>query len=402
MFHMADNEEIGQYLKEKIYAKFESNREFCRKWLEVEHMDVNDLELRRKSNKLTQIQKGRKSVQIEDLPVLSGLLDLTCEQILSAGKVWVEDTGRLTNYHVAFTHDPELWEAYVQREDRIFLSADEYNKTVIDYALEFKNYEFLKYLMEQGHIKFIDNQDQYNSRSFGASTDIARRAAAEDQNLKQRIESSDAFRRRLILLAIENNDPFMLRELKTREIPSLYSAHHQFCWGPSCKEFYDPELIRALSTTDRKTLEYLYEPFDILTSSGQTYTFRFPFIGELTDHLIETGNHFTEKALEICYAHNRAVRDQILKYTELNIEKCVKAWKVTEDRRTVIEERRFDYLSVNAEKNMVSFSGWFAQDGFVSNIIQIRVKADEAPLNAIIRKINVLYDWVVEKAVDRG
>lgn len=33
--------------------------------------------------------------------------------------------------------------------------ADEFGKTVVDYAIEFKNYGFLKFLVEQGYITLV-------------------------------------------------------------------------------------------------------------------------------------------------------------------------------------------------------------------------------------------------------
>ena len=58
----------------------------------------------------------------------------------------------MTNYEIAFTDDPRVWKKYMEREDKIFLNSDEYGKTVIEYALEFKNYKFMKYLMDEGYM----------------------------------------------------------------------------------------------------------------------------------------------------------------------------------------------------------------------------------------------------------
>ena len=37
--------------------------------------------------------------------------------------------------------------------------ADEYGKTVIDYALEYENYDFLKYLTEKKYIWFVGKDE---------------------------------------------------------------------------------------------------------------------------------------------------------------------------------------------------------------------------------------------------
>ena len=46
--------------------------------------------------------------------------------------------------------DPKEWDKYINREDKLILNSDEYCKTVLDYALELGNYEFIKYLMDNG------------------------------------------------------------------------------------------------------------------------------------------------------------------------------------------------------------------------------------------------------------
>ena len=51
------------------------------------------------------------------------------------------------------------WDSYINREDKLILNYDEYGKSVIDYALEFENYDFLKYLMNNDYIWFVDNGD---------------------------------------------------------------------------------------------------------------------------------------------------------------------------------------------------------------------------------------------------
>ena len=74
----------------------------------------------------------------------------------------------------------------MHREDKLILNCDEYGKTVLDYALEFKNLEFLKYLMEKKYIWFVDmdiNPKEYftecHGLSFGSGTSIKRRSFQE-------------------------------------------------------------------------------------------------------------------------------------------------------------------------------------------------------------------------------
>ena len=115
---------------------------------------LNDDEIRKVQNRLIQIIKGNKSIQIYDLPIFCELLDVTCEEILSAGENFAESSKRMTNYSIAFSNDENEWLKYINREDKLILNSDEYGNTVIDYAIKFKNYKFLKFLIEKGFIWF--------------------------------------------------------------------------------------------------------------------------------------------------------------------------------------------------------------------------------------------------------
>ena len=149
-----DNAKIGRYLSDLIDQKYESKRKFCRAYLEAAKKEPNNENLTNMANRLSQIIKGNKAIQIYDLPYFTNLLGVSCEQIISAGEYSVPLTKRVTNYSIACSKDPAKWEAYINREDKLILNSDEYCKTVIDYALEFANYEFLKYLMDKGYVWF--------------------------------------------------------------------------------------------------------------------------------------------------------------------------------------------------------------------------------------------------------
>ena len=149
MFTLEDNEKIGQYLSVRIDERFKSHRQFCRKYLEAEGHQASNEQLRKMSNRLSQILYGKKGIQIYDLPLFCRLLEVSCEEILSAGKIHTPTSAHLTNYAAAFSKDELEWETYIEREDSPILNADEYGKTIIDYALEAENYDYKKKIMIQ-------------------------------------------------------------------------------------------------------------------------------------------------------------------------------------------------------------------------------------------------------------
>ena len=115
MFELKTNEEIGKYLKDLILTKYSSCRQFCIAYVDLTidfSNDINDQrseEIRKLTNRLSQILKGKKSIQTYDLPVFSELLDVSCEQMLSAGVNCLPKTNRRTNYNIAFSTDERDW-----------------------------------------------------------------------------------------------------------------------------------------------------------------------------------------------------------------------------------------------------------------------------------------------------
>ena len=177
MFEIKSNQEIGAYLKEVILSKYPSCRQFCVAYVDLTldlQDDPNDIrsdEIRKLTNRLSQILKGVKAIQTYDLPVFSELLGISCEEMLTAGAVRKPILYRRTNYNIAFSQDENDWKEYLAREDCIAAYADEFGKTVVDYALEFKNYKFLRFLMGNGYIQFVSHEETWEyGYNFGAKS----------------------------------------------------------------------------------------------------------------------------------------------------------------------------------------------------------------------------------------
>jgi len=158
MFKIKTSKEIGEYLKYLISQKYPSTRKFCKDYLKLDGRPVNDDQIVKMANRMSQIMKGSKAIQTYDLPIFTELLDVTCEQILSAGEYCVPKNQRTTNYSIAFSKSKKEWDEYIKREDKLILNPDEYDKTVIDYAIEAGNYKFIKYLMDKEYIWFVSNE----------------------------------------------------------------------------------------------------------------------------------------------------------------------------------------------------------------------------------------------------
>ena len=85
MFRLAGNKEIGAYLRKLINEKDISIRRFGTMMLEQRGEPTDPAAVQRIANRLSQILSGSKSLQLADLPDISGILGISCEELLSAG-----------------------------------------------------------------------------------------------------------------------------------------------------------------------------------------------------------------------------------------------------------------------------------------------------------------------------
>ena len=166
MFELASNSEIGIYLEHLIKKKYQETgdikyknvRQFCKACLEAEGIEPTEDELRKKTGHMSGMKNEEKPIRLTDLPIFTRLLNVSCEEILSAGETKTATANHLTNYQIASSHDKNLWEFSINSEDSIFLNPDEYDKTILDYAFEFKNYGLLKYLVDKKYIWFVPKE----------------------------------------------------------------------------------------------------------------------------------------------------------------------------------------------------------------------------------------------------
>lgn len=392
MFKKEDDKKIGTYISDLISQKFKSTRQFCIAYINCEGRDANAGEIQKMQNRLSQIKKGAKSIQIKDLQYFTQLLEVTCEDILSAGHYFVPDCGRITNYKFAFTKDKTLWEQYINRDDKIVLNTDEYGKTVIDYALEFKNYELLKFLMDNEYIWCVGNNPKDYGATFIAGTCIERKPIYQIDTLNIKLAENDNLRRQMISLAIDHHDFNMLSTLKAREIPSLYQACYLSCTPADCDKYRDRNMVAHIANADEQILDYFSEEFDIIDRIGRNNRFIFPYISDLIELLIRNKHSYVETLLKRCIDHNQKTYSKLKKLISASInyydKEYVKHFK-NEIHQTVMKE--FDFYE---NGNIVSFRDTYARDGIITNIVFIKEKSKETKINNLIDDTNDLYNRI--------
>lgn len=413
MFTVIGDKRIGQYLTELIDNKFVSKRQFCKRYLELAQRATDDVEIRNMANRLSQILKGTKAIQTYDLPIFSEILGVTCEEILTAGTYYVPLFNRLTNYSVAFSGDEELWRQYINCEDKIILNPDEYGKTVIEYALDFGNYKFLKYLVDKGYIWFVGNDEPNTYSNFGAGTSIKRRALIDMNDahgvdhFQFQFTQSDKFRMQMIALAIQHNDFEMLTQLKAREIPSLYQTSYLGSNLPDCKMYYNEEMVSWASKASNEMLDYFSDEFEITDRFQNKYIFMFPFIAELIDLLVKSKSEYATAILQKTIQHNKQTYNQLKVLFAEAVEEHIKWCNVGCLEKNGTQIYSDDYIaklkadakqiimsdfSFKENGNIVLFRNPIGRKGIVTNINCAKNKSSDKKVQALIDELNVSFE----------
>lgn len=393
MFRNKTNEEIGAYISRLIEENFKSISDFCRAYLKLQNQgsDYSEEDFKNIKNRISQIKNGKKSIQVYDLQFFCELFGVSCEQILSAGDCFVPNSNRITNYDIAQSKDKEVWKRYIQREDKLIMNADEYCRTVLDYALEFGNYDFLKYLMNEGYIWFVDSDRKNYWFGFGAGTSIERRHVGYIDDLDSRMKQQDYLRRKMISLAIDRKDFTMLNKLKAREIPPFY--HYSF-YGMNmtgCESFYDKIMVAHIAAANQKIITYFTEEFQIENDWKELNTFMFPYINELLHLLIKSDNEYLYTILKRCVEHNRNAFNVINEARKNILDYYTDLLKYRDDESLIIESVDRE-LSQNMfyykDGNIISVMRRFSKTGMVTNLVNIKTKSKNKEISQLIDEVN--------------
>ena len=394
-----NNNKIGTYLKNRIERQYPSHRQFCKAYLEMIGVEANSEELRKMGNRLSQIIKGTKGIQIYDLPVFTDLLGISCEELLSSGKCIVPTSSHVTNYDVAFSHDTKVWKKHVEREDRLILNCDEYGKTILDYAFEFKNYAFLKYLMDEKLIWFADNSD-WDGYTYGAGTNIKRREMGYiDTAVPLQIQYQDYIRMQAIALAIENDDYNMLDTLRVRENPGLH-LQSSILHNVDLDKYYNDELITAVAHSDEKILDYFSEEFEVEDAQKRKNKFIYPYIGAVINMMLRDKCKGAELLIRRTLAHNKKTYEELSRVIDeayrFNCDSL--GFELDENMVNQIKAQTLRNIFFTPQCDMVSFfysTGRKSTKAFATNIVNITEKATSPLLKELIEESNEWYCKIV-------
>lgn len=404
MFHTATNQKIGNHLADLIkQSKYKSDRQFGIAYFEQRyHINPSPEEIQKTQNRICQIKKGNKGIQIEDLPIFSELLQVSIEDILSAGAVLAPISNRTTNYSIACSKDPSEWKAYLQREDKPFLNPDEFNKTIIDYALEVGNYSFLKYLMDNHYIWFVGNDPNEYYIGFGAGTSIERREIGFTDILDSTLKESDNLRFKMITLAIKNNDFDVLDQLHARELPMLYTLGYAYSFTnkdlPNSSNINN--MIQCIASCPKYTLSYFFTEFKVCPTlpRQESNSFIFPYSGAVLDIMIRQKNRNVSYILEKVITYNKSILKKLLQLTNNSIKNLTAFYESANgsfySNSHYIHEAWKNYYFYPQTGFVAYTTPVYLKPyhGFITNVVHVTAKSSDSEIQFLIDELNETYD----------
>ncbi len=348
MYHI-DNIKIGKYLSVLIDNNFKSRRDFCRKYLELAGEPNVDDALDNMSNRVSQILNGKKAIQTHDILIFAEILDITCDDILTAGEARSKKTSRMTNYNIIFSDDKELWEEYIAHPEKPFFNKDEYGKSSVDYAVKHNRYAFLKYIVEKGYkIDRLDN------------------------------------RYKIIGMAIREGDLDILKELNARE---MFTQEGNKLDGNFEKDKYQDiisNILDALAKTRSKAvINYFSGEFIQLTD--ELCCLRcFYMMSELVEVMIKKRSRYTDLLLLNLIRHN----ENVLKLYE-------KLFDYQEDRENTHEDHDDTVGDCSDEIDVITYDSFLSKliskdnvKRFVILCVSIYVKSPNINTQGLIDEVN--------------
>jgi hypothetical protein len=405
MFRTATNEEIGKYLFKLIDEKsdkFKSGRDFCKQYLFLEKGEQpSDDEIQKQANRLSGIKSGKYGLQIQDLGYYTELLEITCEELLSAGKSKPAFPDRYSNYTFAHSTDRGYWERYINNDDKLFLNADEYGKTILDYAFECENYGLIKFLTENNYITIVDNESTKDYVMTFMPPDKAMKYMSRNANkLNDEIINNDKIRTTVVALAIKKNDKYFLTKLRAREIPALYSVC-EYGFSTQFDNFessYNDKLTNAVANADKEILGYFSEPFSIKSEHSEG-VFIYPFLGRLLDKMISENNKNTVYVLERTLDYNSNVLNEL---SEKIAQSYIMYKKYCDDKEAF--SGAVKYFDMN-DNGVFTFMNYDPSDTsnlikMKSNVIHISKRSKDEKVNELISKINKIYFAIKNQSKD--
>lgn len=391
-----DPAKMASFLKPRIIQKYGNIRKFCIEYVKLRDGTAESEEIRKLLNRFSKMLQGNGQIQIYDLPFVTELLGISCEEVLSAGRNKTPFSGRVTNYIIASSQERAIWERYMHREDKLFLNFDEYGKSVIDYAFDFKNYKFIKYLIDEGFIWLVDPNKTLDGLNYGAGTNVKRRDPSRaDTDVPLEIQYQDELRTRTIALAIENKDVEILDSLLARQVPAMHLASLAGHPSVDFQANRNDELIQAIANADDSIVKYFAEEFKVFNLQHRENTFVFPYLDSVIRETL-SNNRFgaAEVLLRSAIRHNKSVYTQLKHLMEEAYQFFRSSLGFDPSDQDYLQKMVNNGFTFDSNSNLISF--YYSPEkhkyiGFVSNILSLESSCANPLIKELIQEMNDVY-----------
>lgn len=244
---MKSKDEIGVYIKDRLKQIGLSQSDLAGKIAELkgDGYDKNSLK-----DNVSKWIRGARYPGTEYIYYLAQVLKVSVEEILVAGEVCDKyDTRPFTLYAIAKSGNRDAVDTVMAMQDEygscVGTNYDEYDKTLLDYIIQFENLDLLHYLIEKEYVSFFENQIMTTIRLGNTYSDVFRQ---------------------IVSLAIKYDDIFIFQKAIKRSLPILLSKDEGFDEKLFIKNEYRAgyviaysDLLKILHTN--KIFQYLTTPF---------------------------------------------------------------------------------------------------------------------------------------------
>lgn len=248
MATMKTKEEIGKFIKERINYLNLSQSDLARKIANMKGEGYSQVAIKDNVSKWI---RGERYPGTEYIYYLSQVLEISVEEILVAGEVCDKyDDRPFSLYAVAKSGNVDqlekLMNTYTPSETCVGSNYDEYDKTILDYIIEFERLDLLKYLVDKGCLTFYDTQ---------VSTSIY---------IGGQCSSEEMFKK-IVSLAVKYDDLEVLKKTLKRTRPIFItensSDESHFSASEYRKGYVLSKQVIENILDAKQILEYLIEPF---------------------------------------------------------------------------------------------------------------------------------------------
>lgn len=369
MIKIKDSTEIGNFIKERL-----EQLNMRRSDLAEELAKAKGEELYSKDQLRDLVYKwinGKRTPGIDYIYYLSKILKVSIEEILVAGNTCEKYESRpFTLYAVAKSNNCEQLDEIMKTQTPdgsiVGINYDEYDKTILDYVVEFENIEMIKYMIKKEYLKF---------NSYGSHITTTINIGGQCSFLEMT--------NKIIMLAIKYDDVELFSAIVTRETPLWrtkplvdndiyvrteyqdgFELHPDILDSILCKE----EILKYLTQPYIPTLEN-WERLNLGITYGDRHNrnycindnlsriYRLPVaFNLLLDTTLNNNNDKSKKLIEIMKKHNSSVKSELKLFYDDDELYCNKFGNYKNHRGSLsilgtIQKTTFDKIKEQNTKN---------------------------------------------------